>query len=212
MSVHLTSALTAIKEHIINYCDTAYQNSGVKFFWSINNSNEALNKLKHCSNITSLNSYDFSTLYTSLPPHQIKEEIKKLIKLTFSRECKTYLGTHEHKSFFTDKFYDKNYKSWTCNEICSALTYLIDNMFVEFENKVYRQIIRIPMGTNCATLIADLFLYCYERHFMDNLAKSKQLDLINKFNRTSLYIDDILNINNPDLKNIFLTSTRNNYL
>ena len=33
------------------------------------------------------------------------------------------------KPFFTDKCYDKNYKSWTCNELCSALTYLIYNDF-----------------------------------------------------------------------------------
>lgn len=110
------------------------------------------------------------------------------------------MATREHKSFFTDKFYDKNYKSWTCTELCSALTYLIDNIFVEFENKVYRQVIGIPMGTNCAPLIADLFLYCHERNFMDNLVKSKRLDLINNFNRTSRYLDDILNINNPDFE------------
>ena len=94
--------------------------------------------------------------------------------------------------------YDKNYKSWTCNELCSALTYLVDNIFVEFEDKVYRQVIGIPMGTNCAPLIADLFLYCHERNFMNKLVKKKRLDLIDNFNRTSRYLDDILNINNPD--------------
>ena len=35
--------------------------------------------------------------------------------------------------------------------------------------KLYRQIVGIPMGTNCAPLVADLFLYCYERDFMDSL-------------------------------------------
>ena len=55
----------------------------------------------------------------------------------------------------------------------------------------------IPMGTNCAPLIADLFLFCYERDFMLNLSKSNQIDLIQKVNRTSRYIDDILNLDNP---------------
>ena len=53
------------------------------------------------------------------------------------------------------------------------------------------------MGTNCAPLIADLFLYCYERDFMSNLQKSKRFDLIDKFNDTSRYLDDILTIDNP---------------
>ena len=53
------------------------------------------------------------------------------------------------------------------------------------------------MGTNCAPLIADLFLYCYERDFMSNLQKSKRFDLIDKFNDTSRYLDDIFTIDNP---------------
>ena len=62
---------------------------------------------------------------------------------------------------------------------------------------VYQQIVGIPMGTNWAPLIADLFLYCYERDFMSNLNKSKRFDLIDKFNDTSRYLDDIFTIDNP---------------
>ena len=49
------------------------------------------------------------------------------------------------------------------------------------------------MGTNCAPLSADLFLFCYERDFMDN----NQTDIIEAFNSTSRYLDDLLNIDNP---------------
>ena len=62
---------------------------------------------------------------------------------------------------------------------------------------IYQQIVGIPMGTNCAPLIADSFLYCYESDFMSNLQKSKRSDLINKFNDTSRYLDDIFTIDNP---------------
>ena len=65
---------------------------------------------------------------------------------------------------------------------------------------VYQQIVGIPMGTNCAPLIADLFLYCYERlkDFVSSLQKSKRFDLIDKFNDTSRYLDDIFTIDNPE--------------
>ena len=49
------------------------------------------------------------------------------------------------------------------------------------------------MGTNCAPLVADLFLFCYERDF---LSDDTQADVIDAFNTTSRYLDDILNINN----------------
>ena len=54
------------------------------------------------------------------------------------------------------------------------------------------------MGTNCAPLIADLFLFCYERDFMIqvSLSDDKQADIIDALNTTSSYLDDILNINN----------------
>ena len=53
------------------------------------------------------------------------------------------------------------------------------------------------MGTNCASLVADLFLYCYERDFMDSLNQDNQADVSEAFNSTSRYLDDLLNIGNP---------------
>ena len=50
------------------------------------------------------------------------------------------------------------------------------------------------MGTNCAPLVADLFLFCCERDFIMSLSDDKQADVIDAFNTTSRYLDDILNI------------------
>ena len=47
------------------------------------------------------------------------------------------------------------------------------------------------MCTNCAPLVADLFLFCYERDFMMSLSDDKQADVIDAFNTTSRYLDDI---------------------
>ena len=69
-------------------------------------------------------------------------------------------------------------------------TFVTENIYVQFDGMVYQQIVRIPMGTNCAPLIADSFLYCYERGFMSDLYKSKRHDLIDMLNDTSRYLDD----------------------
>ena len=53
------------------------------------------------------------------------------------------------------------------------------------------------MGTNCDPLVADLFLYCYERDFMHSLKHDNQVDVIKAFDSTSRYLDDLLNIDNP---------------
>ena len=55
------------------------------------------------------------------------------------------------------------------------------------------QIVGIPMGTYCAPLVADLFLFCYERDFMLSLSDKYQTYIIGAFNSTSRYLDDLLN-------------------
>ena len=75
-----------------------------------------------------------------------------------------------------------------------ALIYLLDNFYIRFGSKLYRQNVGIPMGTNCAPLVADQFLFCYERDFIKSLTKEKRYDLIDSFNSTSRYLDDLLKI------------------
>ena len=58
------------------------------------------------------------------------------------------------------------------------------------------------MGTNYAPLVADIFLFCYERDFMVSLSDDKQADVIDAFDTTSRYLDDILNINNVYFDNM----------
>ena len=82
-----------------------------------------------------------------------------------------------------------------CQNVCDALTFLLDNIFIRFGTKLYRQVVGIPIGTNCTPLVAGLFLFCYEKYFMMSLSDDKQANIIDAFKTTSRYLDDILNIN-----------------
>ena len=107
-------------------------------------------------------------------------------------------------------FYFKNprkYHAWSCQNVCDALTFLLDNFFIRFGTKLYKQVVGIPMGTNCAPLVADLFRFCYERDFMRSLSDDKQADIIDAFNTTSRYLYDILNINNVYFDNMVRLSS-----
>ena len=76
LSILLTSCLTAIKNHVIKYCTTVYERNGNNLFWSIKDSGEILNKLKSRGFLASSSStYDFSTLYTTLPHNLIINRI-----------------------------------------------------------------------------------------------------------------------------------------
>ena len=85
--------------------------------------------------------------------------------------------------------------------MCDALHYLLDNIFIRFGSKLYRQIVGIPMGTNCAPLVADFFCFVM-RETLLSLSDNNQSDVIEAFNSTSRYLDDLLNIDNPYFEQI----------
>ena len=86
------------------------------------------------------------------------------------------------------------------------INYLIDNIFVSVGNKVFCQCIGIPMDTDCAPLLANLYLFHYEYKFMKQLMKNDIYKAI-RFSKTFTYIDDLLTLNNSsfetDIANIY---------
>ena len=64
-----------------------------------------------------------------------------------------------------------------CQNVCDALTFLLVNIF----NSMYRQLVGIPMGTNSAPLVGDLFVFCYERDFRMSLSGDKQAYITDAF-------------------------------
>ena len=87
LSKHITSALTTVIDHVIKYSETAFSNSNVNYFWSIKNSSEVIEMLR-LRNFqgSQLSSFDFSTLYTSLPHDLIKAKVLSLVNRCFNRE------------------------------------------------------------------------------------------------------------------------------
>ena len=72
------------------------------------------------------------------------------------------------------------------------LVFMIDNINVMFGGLVLQQTVGIPMGSNCAPLLADLLFYSYEADFIQGLLKKKtKTKLARSFNFTFLYIDDV---------------------
>ena len=92
----------AVNRHVIQYRKKVYERSGKNLIWSIKSSGEALDKLKARDfNTTSLSTYDFSTLNTTLTNYLIKDKLIDLIERTFNRECSPCLACNHRNTFFT---------------------------------------------------------------------------------------------------------------
>ena len=121
-----------------------------------------------------MSTYDVSTHYTTFAHSLIIYKLIDLIERTFQRESSPYLACNARNAFFYFGKKTKKYHAWSCKNICDALTFLLDNVLIRFGTKLYRQLVGIPMGNNCAPLVANLFLFCYERDFMMSLSDNKQ--------------------------------------
>ena len=131
-------------------------------------------------------------LYTTLRHNLIRNQLVDLIENTFRREEVLYLAGNEERAFFASEEH-KKYDLWTCQKVTDALIYLLDNIYIRFGSKLYRQNVGIPMGTNCAPLL--LICFCSSMRGT-SFTKEKRYDLIDAFNSTSRYLDDLLNIDN----------------
>ena len=132
-----------------------------------------------------------------------KEVLNKLKSRSFrASSLSTYgwkvpsLACNGKNAFFFTSEKNRNYTLWSYQKVCEVLTFLLDNIYIRFGTRLFRQIVGIPMGTNCAPLVADLFLFCYERNFMMSLSVEKRSEVIEAFSSTSRYSDELLNIDN----------------
>ena len=152
----LTSCLTAVKKHWIRYYDTVYERDGINYFWSIKNSNDVLNKFKSKNfQAFKLSTYDFSTLYTTLLHHLIKDKFIYLINRKFIRENTKYLACNEECVFFSLLMYTiitiyGRVKKSVMPLFIFWIIFLLD-LELNFIGKL--------LVTNCAALVADLFLF-----------------------------------------------------
>jgi len=202
LSKLLTVILTKVKEGLKKYCDTIYSRSGVNQMWILKNSKQLLEylHLQSLKKVSTIKTYDFSTLYTTIPHANLKSKLKGLINQAFV--CKNgkrryqYIVVKNNLAYFVKDQSDAKQK-YTEIDIVNMLNFLIDNIYVQFGGRIYQQTIGIPMGTNCAPLLADLFLYSYEAEFIQQLCKSGVKKQSMSFNFTFRYIDDVLSLNNP---------------
>ena len=141
-----------------------------------------------------------STLYTSIPHDLRKSRISTLIRNSFKKKDGsiryTYIKVNGRRGYFSNSIDSGGDKTYNANQICDMVEFLIDNAFVKFWGHLFRQVIGIPLGTNCASLLADLLLCSYESDFLDSMIRSGHRKFARSFNLCFRYIDDLIVFNN----------------
>ena len=201
LSCLLTKVLSTIKDGLVRYCKTKTSLNGVNNMWILKNSTSLLSSLDQpdVRIATSVKTFDFSTLYTSIPHDLLKSRISNFVHNAFRKKDGSVRYTHikvaRAQWYFTDDINGGVDNMYTADNICKMTEFLVENIFVQFGERLFCQVIGISMGNNCAPLLADLFFYSYENEFLDNMIKSGHRRLARSFNLCYRYIDDLIVFN-----------------
>ena len=133
-----------VKEGLQKYCDTVYAKSGVNQMWILKNSKELLENLKAQSlhSVNGIKSFDFSTLYTTIPHDKLKSRLKEIINQCFfhkngNRRLQYVVIGYKDTYFVRDQS-DATQK-YSDADVIKMLEYLIVNIFVEFGGRIFQQ-------------------------------------------------------------------------
>jgi hypothetical protein len=83
------------------------------------------------------------------------------------------------------------------DDVIMLLRLLLENIFIQNGDILRRQRVGLPMGTNCAPPLANLYFYYYESRFIDRLVDRKLFEQAQAFHMLFRFIDDTLSIDNP---------------
>jgi hypothetical protein len=138
--IHLTKILSAVKEGQHKYCETVYSRSGINHMWILNKSKDLLDNLKSrsFSQVSSIKTFDFSTLCTTLPQDKLKTRLKETIYKGFRHrnDGSKFVVLSYNSTYFSNTI-QKGKTCYSEDQVISMLEFLIDNICVSFGGALF---------------------------------------------------------------------------
>ena len=201
ISTSVSNVFKLIYSQVENFHKKAKFLSNYNKFWVLQNCNpvlESLNRINKKQNAKSISTFDFSTLYTKLPPDKLIKELSEVIDFVFDAGSNKHIAISKHGKAYWSKNKPKSSVSFTKNSLKVAVKHLVQNCHFTVGNVVMRQAIGIPMGIDPAPFWANLFLYQFEQRYMTDLISTDKVKA-RHFHSTKRFIDDLCAINDGNL-------------
>ena len=199
LSQAVTEILKMFYKQIENYNLKSHFFSHIKSFWVIKNNDpvvKTLKKLNARNNAKTISTYDFSTLYTKIPHQKLKHVLYELTDFCFKGCTDSKILIHNNGARWSHNPKPNKDGQILLNkkQVKCAISYILDNCFFSVGKNIFKQVIGIPMGSDPAPFMANLFLYYYESKFLKQY-KINNPSKARKFNNTFRFIDDLATIN-----------------
>ena len=195
LSKSITAIFKMFQKKIEAYNAKSRFFSGVNTFWVVQSNKQVTNKLRNLNKhgkAQSINTFDFSTLYTKIPHDKLLNVLYSIVDFCFDGTDKKFINvTTWGASFVRNRL---NTMCFTRQKVKDAISYLLKHSYFTVGVNIFKQVVGIPMGSDPAPFFANLFLYYYERKWLLELKKN-DLVAARKFGNTFRFIDDLNVVN-----------------
>ena len=192
--------LSHFKSHFRNYCHQIHKRTGIKCWWSIDNSLEFLqivDRVNRRKEKVKLFSGDFSDMFTSCKIETIQHALIQIVSICFRNSGKHWLRVNGHNVNYTDK-QDIAGKYYKKEEIFELIEYVLKNNYVSFIDMTCHQVQGVPMGLPSAPKMIDLTMAYYEFKFQTDPQNREIALAIGE--KTCRYVDDECSLSDYDVE------------
>ena len=206
LSKDVSKVFKLLLRQIRNFHDKSVFYSNYNQYWVVENSTPVLEKIYRTNsktNAKSISTFDFTTLYTKIPHQSLINVLFKIIDFCFSAGQKKFINVFGKSAYWS---HNKE-NSFSKQSLKSAVRFLIAECHFTIGNIVFTQTIGIPMGIDPAPFWANLYLYNFEKDYIESLIHNDKR-MAGKFHGMYRFIDDLCAINDG---NQFDTSNKDIY-
>ena len=195
----LSKALKTVQKCVKYKFDFEFKFKKSSAFWVIDNAvnvHNSMNVINQVHGAKSVNTFDFSTLYTMIPHDKLIERMRLVVEMAFKVSKKPYLRINKSTATWAAKLPAKTKLTYyTVDGLMEDIKVLLDNIYIQHAGKIYRQIIGIPIGSDCSQDLANLFLSSYEQEYVYGLINDGRDDDAEFLSFVYRYIDDLITMN-----------------
>ena len=194
----ISNVFKMLYKHVEGFNNKSHFYSSFKKFWVVQNSFPIIKQLDSVNaknNAKRISTFDFSTLYTTIPHCLLIDVLSEIIEFVFKSSHRNRIGFSPTSVYWTSKGKDKRF--FTKTSLIEAVTFLIKQCYFTVGNLVLKQDIGIPMGIDPAPFWANLFLYFFESKFVQSLISLGSTRAY-RFHSVGRFIDDLCAINDRE--------------
>ena len=175
LSKKIASIFSLFDKQIDTYNKKTRYYSGINSYWIVQNRDPILDTIKKSVSRKSakcVSSFDFSTLYIKIPHDKLLEVLQKIIDFVFKGGTRKKIAINRGGTAYWVGDQKSSFNKFTKESIINAVSYLIRNCYFKFGDKLFRQDIGIPMGSDPSPFFANHFLYHYESSWLKSIKKT----------------------------------------